>query len=57
MKKKVAIIGSGKHALMLKELIVTDGYQFIGFFDEKEKKNIKKKILGNFKDLVKYKKK
>ena len=43
MKKKVAIIGSGKHALMLKELIVTDGYQFIGFFDEKEKKKYKEK--------------
>lgn len=57
MKKKIAIIGSGKHALMLKELIINDGYHFIGFFDDKKKKNLKKKILGNFKDLDKYKKK
>lgn len=57
MKKKVAIIGAGKHAMMLKELIVTEGYEFLGYFDERKKKNLKKKILGKFKDINLFKKK
>ena len=38
MKKQVAIIGAGKHAMMLKELIVSEGYKFLGYFDERKKK-------------------
>ena len=56
-KNKIAIIGAGKHAMMLKQLIVSEGYEFVGFFDEKKIKNKKKFILGNFKDLNFYKKK
>ncbi len=57
MKKKVAIIGAGKHAMMLKELIVSEGYKFLGYFDERKKKNLKKKILGKLKDVNLFKKK
>ena len=32
LMKKVAIIGAGKHAMMLKELIVSEGYKFCGIF-------------------------
>ena len=50
-KNKIAIIGTGKHTMMLKQLIVSEGYNFVGFFDENRKKNKKKCILGNLKDL------
>lgn len=56
-KKRVAIIGAGKHAMMLKQLIVSDGYKFVGYFDQNKKKNTKKKILGGIKDLDLFRKK
>lgn len=57
MKKKVAIIGAGKHAMMLKELIVSEGYKFVGYFDEKKKIDLKKKILGKLKHINLFNKK
>ena len=56
-KNKIAIIGAGQHAMMLKQLIISEGYEFVGFFDENKKKNKKKYILGNLKDLNSNKKK
>tara|TARA_B100000989_G_scaffold298165_1_gene286387 strand:+ start:375 stop:980 length:606 start_codon:yes stop_codon:yes gene_type:complete len=50
-KSRIAIIGAGKHAMMLKQLIVSQGYRFVGFFDEKKNKNKNKFILGNLTDL------
>ena len=51
MKKiRLQFIGSGKHAMMLKQLIISEGYEFVGFFDENRKK-IKKSILGRLEDL------
>ena len=36
-KNKIAIIGSGKHAMMLKQLIISEGYEFVGFLMKIEK--------------------
>lgn len=57
IKKRIAIIGAGKHAMMLKQLIISDGYKFVGYFDEYKKKDIKNNILGNIKSLDLFKKK
>lgn len=57
MKKKVAIVGAGSHAIMLRELIINDGFKFVGYFDEKKKKNIHEKVLGNLNDLKLFKNK
>ena len=55
MKKKVAIIGAGTHAIMLKELITNEGFKFVGYFDENKKKNINERVLGNLNDLKLFK--
>ena len=43
--------------MMLKQLIISEGYEFVGFFDENRKKNKNKSILGRLEDLNLNKKK
>lgn len=59
--KRVAVIGHGSHARMLKQLLIESGYFFSGFIDIKKSKNIsrnkKNEVIGDLSSIINIKKK